>query len=336
MRNPAFNGELLSDNDKSLQWLAHRIVNDSRFPKATVEFWWSAVMGAELLSAPENDADADFNEKLARFESQQATIKELAKNFKENNLNFKSLLADMVMSPWFSADAIDPNIANTAILRDLGRGQLLTPEKISRKVRALMGQSWNQRPSKEFLVPGLIADNLTVEWDFRSFIGGIDSFAVTQRPRELNVSMYNVIMRQAGELATPFAIIEFLSPEEKRVIFKGISVDDIPTDPSKELLFRKKLAELHFMFWGDDVATDSAAIDNSFELLTNLYLARKEENRIDVYESPAWIGNKDTGQWGQAGEDLCDCDPGMDYTFMKGTWSGMIKYFMSHYKFVSE
>jgi hypothetical protein len=260
----------------------------------------------------------------------------LAKNFKENNLNFKSLLADMVMSPWFSADAIDPNIASSAVLRDLGRGQLLTPEKISRKVRALMGQSWNQRPIEHTYMPGQIADNLTVDWDFRSFIGGIDSFAVTQRPRELNVSMYNVIMRQAGELATPFAIIEFLSPEEKRVIFKGISVDDIPTDSSKELLFREKLKELHFIFWGDDVTTDSEAIDNSFELLTNLYLARKEENRRQVYESPAWIGNKDTGQWGPAGEGLCDCDPGQDDTFMKGAWSGMIKYFMSHYKFVSE
>ena len=339
MRPPAFNGELIPDDKNSLQWLANKIVNNDRFALATVKFWWPAVMGQELYEAPEDKLDSDFDLKLKRYEAQQFSIKELADAFREQGLNLKSLLADMVLSPWFAASTIDAQAKNIDHLSDLGRGQLLTPEKVSRKIRALSGFSWGQTPKTQKIFPGRIADNINGNI-YDSFFGGIDFYSEVRRPRDFNVSMYNVMMRQADSMSTPMTMIDFAKPDAERNLFAGISLQDIPTNPDHETKLRQKLSELHLLFWGDVVEARSAEVDISFEALKQVYNFRSQNNYHSLYSDYRLMVDPLTGTELLAEDyasQICSCEiTTEDNSFMKGTWSAILRYFMTSVKFVYE
>ena len=137
MRAPGFEGaEALPAAGDSLQWLASQIVSDARFAKATVKFWWPAVFGAETLLAPENRSSEGYDQELRAFAEQDALIETLAESFVSSGYDLKSLLADMVMSPWYrQSDVSDPErvAGRETELSTVGRGRLLTPEELDRK-----------------------------------------------------------------------------------------------------------------------------------------------------------------------------------------------------------
>ena len=334
MRPPSFNGQMLETPDIGVRWLGQKIADDDRFPKATVEFWWPAVMGQEIVNAPEEANDSDFNDKLAIYEAQQTSIKDIAQKFKTSNFNLKVMLAEMVMSPWFAATGLSEDIlspAKTAI----GRGQLLTPEKISRKLRAIWGTSWGEiiesrnEPFKW--------DYLNDEWQYAAFIGTIDSFSMTERPRDFNVAMYNVIYKQAAELSGGFVARDLLVPDNDRHIFRGINVDTQPVSSSDKLIIKNKLAQLMFIFWGEEFNSDHPEFIRAYNLLESLYNHRKQNNIINLHSEAFSYYDKQNGGWRNPVEiEDCNCDPADDSTFMKGTWAGVVRYLMTHPNFIFE
>ena len=48
----------------NLGWLGQQIVQDERFARATVKFWWPAVFGAEPLTAPESSIDSSYQQEF--------------------------------------------------------------------------------------------------------------------------------------------------------------------------------------------------------------------------------------------------------------------------------
>ena len=78
MRLPGFDGQVVPDADHSLTWLAEQVVADERFAKSTVEFWWPAVMGAEVALAPEDAGDAGFAGRLLAANAQAGEVARLA------------------------------------------------------------------------------------------------------------------------------------------------------------------------------------------------------------------------------------------------------------------
>ena len=226
MRTPGFAGAQTPHPD-SLQWLAGQIVAEERFAEAAIKFWWPAVMGREVAEAPEDAADADFEERLLAFNAQDAEIERLASGFRDGFLgspythNLKDLLVEIVLSEWFRADAVtDADPVRHLALRDAGARRLLTPEELARKTAAITGVQWGR----------YIPFGCCNQWnssrltdDYRLFYGGIDSDGVTERARAITAVMAGVAKRHAVQVSCPVVGRElFLLPDQERRLFAGI------------------------------------------------------------------------------------------------------------------
>ncbi len=222
MRDPGFEGAL-APSTNTTRWLAEQIVNDARFATAAVKFWWPAVMGAELLKAPEVATDLDYASRLAAYEAQQAEIETLTGTFVQAGLSLKSLLAEMVISRWYRANSLDGTAVSDVqsgarALASLTSEKLLTPEQLARKTRALTGFNWYAQANVTTtdLISGL-------ENDYNTFYGGIDSFALKIRAREVTPMMSNVAAAHALESSCPIVLGEFIRPDAQRLLFGNLS-----------------------------------------------------------------------------------------------------------------
>jgi len=222
MRAPGFEGGT-AGGDNVLRWLAEQIVKDRRFAEATVRFWWPAVIGAELLNAPEASEDLDYAAKLSAYEAQQAEIDKLADRFVQGGSKLKDLLADLAQSPWFRAELKSAAVAGTvaAWARELAPvtdEKLLTPEQLARKTRVLTGFNWNAQFSAALQAPLSGLEN-----EYNTFYGGIDGFALKTRARVLTPMMGNVALTHALEASCPVVLGDFTRGEAQRLLFKGLS-----------------------------------------------------------------------------------------------------------------
>lgn len=228
MRLPGFEGQQLGEGnrERGLQWLANRIVQDERFAKATVKFWWSAVMSEPLLDAPENSGDADYVERFAGFEAQQAVIDDLAAGFRQGfhggvPYNLKDLLVEMTMTSWFRASAAVTPLSESESkqLVGVGKERLLTPEELEAKTRSLLGAAWGEEFDASWSMDGHHSE---LQDTMRIYYGGIDSFGITERARAMNSLMSNVAMAQAVSVSCPAVILDFNRPASERLLFKHV------------------------------------------------------------------------------------------------------------------
>ena len=239
MRIPGFAGEWTPHPDNSLQWLAEQIVADERFAKATVKFWWPAIMGSEVGEPPEDAADTDFEGRLLAASARDAEVQRLAKGFRDGfpgspyTYNLKDLLVEIVLSKWFRADGVtDADPVRRVALRDAGARRLLTPEELARKTAAITGVQWGRelgrdRPSYSGRRPSALTG------DYRLLYGGIDSDGITERARDVTSVMAGVAKRHAVQVSCPVVLREFyLVPEAERRLFAGI---DRYATPGSEL-----------------------------------------------------------------------------------------------------
>jgi Protein of unknown function (DUF1588) len=222
MRAPGFEG-VTAPAGNSMAWLASQIVKDPRFAVGTVRFWWPAVMGSELLTAPETVEDQNYQARLSAYEAQQTEIAALAAKFVQSGLSLKTLLADLVLSRWYRAEQLDGKSV-TAVQTDarkiasLTGEKLLTPEQLARKTHALTGFNWNAQ------LDAVTATLLSgLENDYNTFYGGIDSFALKTRARTITPMMSNVAASHALESSCPIVLGDFVRPDAQRLLFGGLS-----------------------------------------------------------------------------------------------------------------
>lgn len=215
--------------DSSLSWLAEQITEDPRFSNATVKFWWPAIMGVEALVAPEVSSDADYEARMRAFRAQELQISTLAQGFRAANLNARELLANMILSPWFRANALSTNSTARPIeLANVGVDRLLTPEELDAKNAAILGYQWD-RWDDDWL--GNVNGFYTALGDrFRLYYGGIDSIGIKDRSRQLTSLMANVAERQALTLACGVTTLDFHDyPEQSgRRLFPLVEASTTP------------------------------------------------------------------------------------------------------------
>ena len=261
MRAPGFAGEQAPNPDDSVQWLARKIVADERFAKATVEFWWPAIMGSEVAEPPEDEGDADFEGLLLAATAQGTEVARLARGFRRGfeggrAYNLKDLLVEIVLSKWFRADAVeDPNSILHVVLRNAGARRLLTPEELARKTAALTGFQWGR---------GSSVDN-TLSDEYRTLYGGIDSDGITERARDITSVMSGVAELHAAIASCAVVAREFyLLPDAKRRLFAGI--DTMETGPDA---IRKKLVDLYDSLLGVRVTPHSPDVEAAYRLFVD-------------------------------------------------------------------
>ena len=250
MREPGFDGMVAPDPANSLQWLAARIVADDRFAEAAVEFWWPAIMGAEVATAPEDERDRGFAGKLLAANAQALEVKRLAEAFREGiaggrAYNLKDLLVEIALSPWFRAETVaDTDPVRNVALSDAGAERLLTPEELSIKTEAITGYAWGRRLDWDRGAGR--HDLLGHSWgNYRMLYGGIDSDAITRRATEMTPLMAAVAQTHAVEVSCPIVLREFYYwPQEARLLFDGIDRSVTPEWESTSL-FRVSSTSLH-------------------------------------------------------------------------------------------
>jgi hypothetical protein len=243
MRAPGFEGKTAPKDEDSLRWLAQQIVEDPRFASATVDFWWPAVYGSDPLIAPEDPASPDYKQDLRAFNAQAALKRKLAQDFIASDYRLKSLLADMIMAPWYRSEIPSSLIESgdrDAELKTIGRGRLLTPRELDNKNTAVFGLTWFEERTGN-------TENATLEgggqnvYDlsalhrrrndqigYNLFYGGIDGASMTKRNRDLTPLMVNLSKQMSVDLACQAVAYDFSLSQSERVMFTEVERDTFP------------------------------------------------------------------------------------------------------------
>ena len=286
MRSPGFNGKAHSGSEDSIQWLGQQIANDPRFAKATVKFWWPSVFGSEVLVAPMDRSLPDYEAQLLAFNAQEALVEELATAFAAGGFKVKSLLADMMLSPWFRTTAIVGSLSETqeAALETVGRGRQLTPEELDRKNRAIFGRTWGERwgHNAHDYKP---QTNFTGRRSYAAFYGGIDGASITKRNREQTPLMSNVTERMAVELSCQVVLEDFNKPREQRTVFTEVERTTIPSEVASEnyVLQRSSGPKHHWQYYERslDFTSGDGDVVIKLEDITPNRCVEDEENSVE-------------------------------------------------------
>lgn len=221
MRVPGLFDNKITERDSTLVELAKLIVEEDGFYTAAPKFWWSAVFGEPMIERPAVESDEGYAEKYAAYSAQQSAVNEYAKILREN-LDGKDMLTEMLISPWFSAEQSSTTTFSAAhSMSYLGGKQLLDPEQLSKKTRALTGVAWRTRltPQNAVYWP---SDNIGV------LLGGIDGNSVTERAVELTPLLATLTLTHAAETSCLATIREFELPINDRRLFKFVDESTSP------------------------------------------------------------------------------------------------------------
>ncbi len=221
MRAPGLFDQEITERDTTLRELAALIVSEPGFLNASAAFWWPSIIGKPLLDRPAVESDQGYADKLAAYTAQQTAIDSFAKALAQQS-SAKDMLVEMLMSPWFSAESVSSYTFSAAHYESqFGSKQLLTPEQLSSKTRALTGVSWRSPIQPD----GTVSSAYDT---FAVLLGGIDSDAVTQRATELTATMTAILMTHATEAACPAVVRQFAVPMEQRTLFTEVSEQTQP------------------------------------------------------------------------------------------------------------
>jgi len=317
MRTPGFEGMYANKGFDSLPWLGRAIAADPRFPKATVAFWWKAVMGTTPVIAPMEMSDAGYSNQLALFNAQDKAMSELGDKFMRSGFNAKDLFVEMAMSEWFrSATTTDSNAMVAKV--NVGARRLLSVEELEAKIEDIVGMEFNgwgntgalQRTSKP----------LTSTQRFRIAGGGGDMAGVKDRAEKSTTLIANTAEMAAMRIMCGAVIKDF---DTNGKMFRGI--DRNTTDPTK---LKNKIVELYDRFLGEKLTTTSMDVVDTYTLLT---AAAKERRDNDIH----WAMDETTScPWEEHdGWNKYDShDPkGMIYA-----WTDVVALLMIDYKFIHE
>lgn len=329
MRPPGFGETPLpgTSTGRSLAWLAQQAVDDPRFPVATVRVALEAFTGHDLLTPLLAGDDPVLTEALAL---QDAWLKDVAGEFEARGHDLKYVVERIVLSHWFRA--ADDAGASPGALHQAGLARLLTPEELTRKIRATVGLPWAPRYDRD--------DNLLD--DYRLLYGGIDSFGVTTRLTEPNGVMASVALRMATDVACEAVPRDFVVPADQRRLFPLVEVrfqpetDDGFAVPEVEARIRANLVHLHARLLGEDLAPDDPEIDETYALWVDTWRMGKQavadetiDDRLDSIcqaTSDWWTGDS-------LPSDLRIYDDD-DHTIR--SWMVVVAYLLSDFRFLHE
>ena len=335
-----------------LQWLAQHMVSDDRFATGTIKFWYPTVFGLQPLNPPTETSDADFQAKSNAYQGQQTLINELAEDFRGDNLNLKSLFADMAMSPLFRATGADDLSAERQQeLHHVGFGRLLTPEQLSRKVTALLGQKWSPSWNPE-------ASYFTE--DYYQFYGGINSDDIAVRATELNSLMARVVLRFANEIACGLILDEMNTPAMDRLLFPLVEGETVPASHSEfanisnsaevidEAAIVANIQHLHEYLLGEELPSTNDEIQQTLALFTALWQQRMDGTYSNfLYSDDDQTPEPDefcTIDWDALNWDNIDWNNRADIKDHIGhyynpeqtirAWTGVLVYLLTDYRFI--
>lgn len=250
--------------ERGVQWLAPRLVADPRFALSTVYAVFRGLTGQDPLRYPTDANDPLYAQRLEAWSGQDSTFRAIADAFVKDDMNIKTVFKRLVVSPYFRAVS-GPAAADDkyrAALSGLGAGQLLSPELLDRKIKAVVGYGWTKNWN---------AAEPWLRTDFYMPYGGHDSDLVTARITSPNGVIANVGARMATEVACRNTAFDFTRPKEERRFFADVERDVVPEAagnpvPANIDLIKKNIQRLHRLVLGESLAVDNAEVERTYQL----------------------------------------------------------------------
>jgi len=210
------------------------------------------------------DVDPSVHPALERaYNVQQDVLRTIQRRFIDSQHNFKLLVREIVLSPYFRAKNATPLTSDMEMeLSTFGTSRLLTPELLSRKIEATTGVPWRANPGR--------TDYLLEQ--YRIFYGGIDSDLVTQRVTEPNGVMASLAQRMAYEVACSAVPYDFSKPANERVLFPNIDQNTPLSEASDQV--RGAVQHLHDRLLGEGLT----GIDQQVEVNATMVVLMEAYN----------------------------------------------------------
>ena len=210
---------------------------------------------------PDPEIDPEVDPAIERaYNVQQQILRTIQRRFIDSGHNFKLLVLEIVLSPYFRAKNATPLTAEMEKeLSTFGTARLLTPEHLSRKIEATTGVRWRARPDqRDYLLS-----------QYRIFYGGIDSDLVTKRVTEPNGVMASLAQRMAYEVACSAVPYDFSKPANQRLLFPKIDRDTPLSEASDQV--REAVRHLHDRLLGEDLAASDGEVAATMVVLMEAY-----------------------------------------------------------------
>ena len=315
----------------SLQWLASQIAVDPRFDDAMVRIVYNGLVGREPLDPPGEDAtEAEWD----AYNAESVHLDELKSAFAADNQNLKTLIKEIVLSPYWRAESLS-NESFAIVHEETGAARLLPPEMLHRKIAALLGFEWRgpldfYYITKEFDSQARLLDDTNF---YQQIYGGIDSFVVTERLTEPNGLMVAVQERMGNELACYAVPNDFLAPASQRLLMPFVEIDTQPIGTANQTAIMNNVQHLHSHLLAENLDIGDPELDFTYDLFVSALEAGQAAIGVSENESlqPSCRRTQDL----YTGEDLPNPiteDP--DYVMR--AWMNVAAYLMSDYRFVYE
>lgn len=203
----------------SLQWLARELVNDQRFAKGAVMFWYEGLFGRKPIEVSMNPDEMGYATRIQAFALQEGIFHQLADNFRTNGFNVRDLLVDLMMSDLFRAGGLEEGVSDSrqAVLSEVGMGHLLGPDELDRKVSATLGgELFSGRGGRDIALL------------YGGFDGGQNAL---ERNTDITPLMLSAVeSRIYGKVCDSRVVHkEFRKKADQRKLFPHVDVKDVPS-----------------------------------------------------------------------------------------------------------
>lgn len=352
MRPPGMGSETIPYEElgRSLPWLAQRVTKDQRFPLAVVYQAFRAFIGQEPMLPPTDNSDPEFNAKFQAYLGQYYALSEIADNFVKSNYNFKQIIKDLVMSPYFRGENVSEKTVASQVekFQEIGTAHLLTPEELDRKVYNVLGYDFSEgddRGRRSFLLD---------DERYRLLYGGMNSTDVTTRIHDPNGVMANVAERMGNRIACELVPQDFALPKEQRKWFTDVDAAFAPKDASgfevsgAVTAIKENIRKLHYKILGEDLAVNDPEIERTYQLFLAAWDGgfkaiqqpqQQDENGNDIGEGTSLPGECTPDFNSATGTYFTDEERGAlaeDALYTKRAWMAVFTYLVTDYKFLYE
>lgn len=225
LRPPGFADKAVPSENLAgaLPWLGQSIAEDSRFATSVIHTLFTALTGNPPLSGAviEGLNAEDTAAHQSAFEVQNKILTEVREAFVADNYRLQTAVWHLIQTPYFRAKTAEfLPAARAQSYKGIGHTPLLTPERLDRRIEAVLGIPWERNGTRE-----LLSSNR-----YRMFYGGIDSDAITRRITSPNGVMASIQGRMAAEMACRTVPWEFVLPPEQRLLFADVEMSFQPED----------------------------------------------------------------------------------------------------------
>jgi hypothetical protein len=331
---PAYEEEAIPLNEwgSALPWFAQRTVTDPRFPLAITHLMFELLIGEELLIPPPDPNAPGAALQQAQFDLQTKILDGVQQQFITSDMNLKTLLAKLTLTPYFRGEAVDPEVASEAAAGLAGSPKLLSPESLDRKLKAVTGFSWQ---------PRLSGSNQLLQ-DYKLLYGGIDSDSVTKRLTKPNGLMANIGLRMANEVSCWVTAKDFTLDQGQRRLYPHVertyepeTADGFPI-PGAQQKIRENIRYLFRRVLDEEHRLDSAEVDRVYAIFHDTWREGKgmlERDEVVSYLHYYCRAERDYFTW-----DALPAERRITYdrNYILRSWMAVLTYMLADYRFLHE